>query len=125
MNENKTIPVLLIEDDFVVNEIINEIADDIPELEVIIATTKKEALEILKSRNDFLIAFVDWHLEDDTSAWIIENIYATQSQILEIFATSTCSEKRKIQFVVEWATKEIEKHDIFNIIPEVPKIIKW
>lgn len=107
----KKIPILVLEDCDMTNSIIKEIGSDIPNLEIVIVTTKKDALKALNSRNDFLIAFIDYHLEEWTSEWVIKAIRETQNWIREIFATSWNDDKRKIQ-IREWATRWLNKHDI-------------
>lgn len=120
MQENKAIPVLVVEDDFLTTEIISEITDEIPSVEVVIVKSKEEALRVLSSRNDFLVAFVDWNLEDGTSQWVIWTIYATQEQIWDIFATSSHDESRKMQLLYEGATHELENK--FQIIHEIESL---
>lgn len=107
----RKIPVLILEDCNITNSMIKELEVDMPGLEIVIVTTKKEALRVLNSRNDFLIAFIDYHLEEWTSEWVIKAIHATQAWIREIFATSWNDDKRKIQ-ICEWATRWLNKHDI-------------
>lgn len=125
MLPNKTIPVLVVEDDLLTTEIIWEISDEIPTLEVVIVKSKEEALKVLNSRNDFLVAFVDWNLEGGTSEWVIETIYATQEQIWDIFATSSNDDSRKMQLLYEWATHELEqKFDIIHHIERLPLILQ-
>lgn len=120
MQATKTIPVLVVEDDFLTTEIISEITDEIPSVEVVIVKSKEEALRVLNLRNDFLVAFVDWNLEDGTSEWIIETIYATQEQIWDIFATSSDDDSRKMQLLFEGATHELDNK--FHIIHQIESL---
>lgn len=125
MDANKAIPVLVIEDDILTNTIISDIATEIPNIEVVVVETREQAFQVLSSRNDFLVAFVDWNLLDGTSEWVIETIYATQSQIIDIFATSSCDKTRQIQLVCEWATAQLDqKFDILTQLQKIPEIIQ-
>lgn len=114
MNKNKPIPILIIEDDVFINAIIEEIIQENHHLEIIQATTRDESMKILNTRNDIKVAFVDWFLENETSEWIIKNIYSTQLWITEIFATSSSNYERSMQIISEWATSECSKSDILT-----------
>lgn len=123
MTKNNSIPVLVIEDCELTNMMVEEVASSIGTVNVFIATTKKEAIEILRSRNDIKIAFVDWFLEHETSEWIIEIIKTTQLWVREIFATSSHIHQRHIQVSSHWATAECSKEGIVHKIRNIYAII--
>jgi len=114
MWEKKT-PILVLEDCEITNFMLSECWWDIPNLELVIVKTREDALWVLQTRNDFLLAFVDWHLwKQITSTGIIQAIYQTQKWVKDIYATSSCDKARKIQITSEWATKECMKQDIIK-----------
>lgn len=110
--EQRKIPVLVIEDNEIINEFITNFHTDCKNIDLVIAISKQSALSVLKSRDDFEYAFVDWHLPDWTSEDLIDLIYVTQKNISDIYATSTCDDSRRLQVLKHWATKECDKHFI-------------
>lgn len=122
MNQRK-IPVLVIEDDPIINEFIATFHEDCENIELVIAKSKQNALSVLNSRADFEYAFVDWHLPDWTSQDLIDFIYRTQKNISDIYATSSCDDSRRNQILKERATDECMKHFIPEKIIELDRKI--
>ncbi len=118
------IPILVLEDCEITNMTISSLLSNLSPLDIHIVETKKQALNLLNSRNDFLFAFIDWHLETWTSEWIIKTILETQVWVIDIFATSSSIEQRSFQIITEWATRSCNKKDIVFEFKKIHDFIK-
>lgn len=100
--QQEKIKVLFIEDNEIVNLLVEEVSKDIKNIELTIIKTRTDAIKILNVRKDFQVAFVDWHLDRETSEWLIKLIKDTQMNISIIFWTSDNEINREFQ-KIEWA----------------------
>lgn len=112
--------VLVVEDCELTTDLIQElVSEDLPDVELVMTSTRQWALDLLSKHNDFNIVFLDWNLPDGTSQWLVSRVRNTQMDVIEIVWISGDKDFRvDTQIAKEGATLECEKF-------AVPSFIEW
>lgn len=115
--------VLVVEDcDLTVSLITELIELDHPDVNLTITWSREKARQLLSQTSDYNIVFLDWNLTDGTSKGLIELIYWTQNNVIEIVGISWDKDFRlNTQVRQEGATSECEKFEVPDKIGEIKR----
>lgn len=93
------------------------VGENLTGVELHIVSTRKDALEVLESRNDFNLVFLDWNLPDGDTKWLVHVVRSTQSKLIRVIWISAEENFRiNTQIHIEWADDECEKIWIADFI---------